>query len=41
MLGLVMEKPYHVTMSDWENYSLDDDQIEYACIDAYVSYKLG
>jgi hypothetical protein len=28
-------------MSDWEKYDLDDDQMEYACVAAYVSYMLG
>ncbi|KAJ1283476.1 hypothetical protein BS78_03G131400 [Paspalum vaginatum] len=41
VLGLAMEKPYHVTMSNWEKLDLDEAQIQYACIDAYVSYKLG
>ncbi|RCV23700.1 hypothetical protein SETIT_5G027800v2 [Setaria italica] len=41
VLGLVMEKPRHVTMSNWEKHDLDVAQIQYACIDAYVSYKLG
>jgi ribonuclease D len=41
VLGLVMEKPRHVTMSNWEKHDLDEAQIQYACIDAYVSYKLG
>ncbi|CAL4963988.1 unnamed protein product [Urochloa decumbens] len=41
VLGLVMEKPRNVTMSNWEKYDLDEAQIRYACIDAYVSYKLG
>ncbi|GJN05472.1 hypothetical protein PR202_ga23098 [Eleusine coracana subsp. coracana] len=41
VLGLTMEKPYNVTMSNWEKHDLDVAQIQYACIDAYVSYKLG
>ncbi|XP_006644102.1 Werner Syndrome-like exonuclease [Oryza brachyantha] len=41
VLGLAMEKPRRVTMSNWEKRELDAAQIEYACIDAYVSYKLG
>jgi len=36
-----MEKPRGVTMSNWEKHDLDEAQIRYACIDAYVSYKLG
>jgi hypothetical protein len=41
VLGLTMEKPRHVTMSNWEKRQLDVAQVQYACIDAYVSYKLG
>uniref|UniRef100_A0A0D9V017 3'-5' exonuclease domain-containing protein n=1 Tax=Leersia perrieri TaxID=77586 RepID=A0A0D9V017_9ORYZ len=41
VLGLTMEKPMNVTKSDWEKRELDVAQIRYACIDAYVSYKLG
>jgi len=41
VLGLAMEKPRSVTMSNWEKHDLDEAQIRYACIDAYVSYKLG
>ncbi|KAF0916911.1 hypothetical protein E2562_015088 [Oryza meyeriana var. granulata] len=41
VLGLTMEKPTHVTRSDWEKRELDVAQVQYACIDAYVSYKLG
>ncbi|XP_048566958.1 Werner Syndrome-like exonuclease [Triticum urartu] len=41
VLGLTMEKPRHVTMSNWERRQLDVAQVQYACIDAYVSYKLG
>jgi len=41
VLGLAMEKPRSVTMSNWEKLDLEEAQIRYACIDAYVSYKLG
>ena len=41
VLGMAMEKPRRVTMSNWEKRELDPAQVEYACIDAYVSYKLG
>ncbi|KAK1611336.1 hypothetical protein QYE76_035009 [Lolium multiflorum] len=41
VLGLSMEKPRNVTMSNWEKRQLDVAQVQYACIDAYVSYKLG
>ncbi|GAB2298317.1 hypothetical protein Dimus_032385 [Dionaea muscipula] len=39
--GLRMEKPKTVSMSNWENRVLTEKQIEYACIDAYASYKIG
>lgn len=41
VLGLNMEKPKRVTMSNWEVRSLSEAQVQYACIDAYVSYRLG
>ncbi|KAI5005314.1 hypothetical protein ZWY2020_032557 [Hordeum vulgare] len=41
VLGMTMEKPWHVTMSNWERRQLEVAQVQYACIDAYVSYKLG
>ncbi|KQK23303.1 Werner Syndrome-like exonuclease [Brachypodium distachyon] len=41
ILGLTMAKPRHVTMSNWETRDLSVAQVVYACIDAYVSYKLG
>ncbi|KAL6850025.1 hypothetical protein ACP4OV_020652 [Aristida adscensionis] len=41
VLGLTMEKPVSVAMSDWEKHDLDMAQIKYACVDAYVSCRLG
>lgn len=41
VLGLYMEKPKHVCMSNWEARVLNNRQVEYACIDAYASYKIG
>ncbi|KAL3331121.1 hypothetical protein AABB24_034760 [Solanum stoloniferum] len=41
VLGKVMEKPHHVTMSDWDAEELVYEQVEYACIDAFMSFKLG
>ncbi|KAK1354357.1 3'-5' exonuclease domain-containing protein [Heracleum sosnowskyi] len=38
---LNMEKPKHVSMSNWEAVNLNLQQIEYACIDAFASYKIG
>ncbi|XP_009592626.1 3'-5' exonuclease-like [Nicotiana tomentosiformis] len=39
--GLYMPKPKHVCMSNWEARVLSESQVEYACIDAYASYKIG
>ncbi|GLT91154.1 hypothetical protein SLE2022_090560 [Rubroshorea leprosula] len=36
-----MEKPMNVTLSPWDNDSLTYAQIQYACIDAFVSFELG
>ncbi|XP_012837882.1 PREDICTED: uncharacterized protein LOC105958418 [Erythranthe guttata] len=41
VLGKKMEKPLNVTLSKWDVVELDHDQIEYATIDAVVSYQLG
>lgn len=38
---MAMKKPKHISMSNWEARVLNDSQIEYACIDAYASYKIG
>ncbi|XAR52709.1 DNA helicase [Bertholletia excelsa] len=39
--SLNMAKPKHVSMSNWEARVLNEGQVEYACIDAYASYKIG
>ncbi|CAN4108923.1 unnamed protein product [Withania somnifera] len=39
--GLYMRKPKHVCLSNWEARVLSEAQVEYACIDAYASYKIG
>lgn len=39
--GLYMDKPIHVCRSDWQARVLSNEQVEYACIDAYASYKIG
>ncbi|WMV12140.1 hypothetical protein MTR67_005525 [Solanum verrucosum] len=39
--SLNMPKPKHVSMSNWEARELSVSQVEYACIDAYASYKIG
>ncbi|PSS03084.1 Werner Syndrome-like [Actinidia chinensis var. chinensis] len=39
--GLNMKKPKHVCKSNWEARVLSENQIEYGCIDAYASYRIG
>ena len=39
--GVTMAKPIHVCRSNWEARALSLEQIEYACIDAYASSKIG
>ncbi|XP_019184224.1 PREDICTED: Werner Syndrome-like exonuclease [Ipomoea nil] len=41
VVGRVMEKPLDVTLSDWDAKQLTFSQIEYASIDAYVSFRIG
>ncbi|RZC73316.1 hypothetical protein C5167_048793 [Papaver somniferum] len=46
LAGLVLgcgeiEKPRNVTMSNWDQYQLTEAQIRYACVDAYVSFKIS
>ncbi|XP_031127726.1 Werner Syndrome-like exonuclease [Ipomoea triloba] len=41
ILGRVMEKPREVTLSNWDSKNLTFPQIEYGCIDAFVSFELG
>jgi hypothetical protein len=41
VMGAHIAKPREVTMSDWEAPSLSREQVEYACIDAYVSFEVG
>ncbi|CAN1822959.1 3'-5' exonuclease [Linum perenne] len=39
--GISMEKPRRITMSNWEMRYLTDEQVQYAAIDAFASYKIG
>ncbi|XP_055814898.1 uncharacterized protein LOC129884639 [Solanum dulcamara] len=39
--GLYMPKPKDVCQSNWEARVLSEAQVEYACIDAYASFKIG
>lgn len=41
VLGLELAKPKQITMSNWASRYLKQKQIEYACIDAFVSFAIG
>uniref|UniRef100_A0A5B7BMQ8 Putative Werner Syndrome-like exonuclease n=1 Tax=Davidia involucrata TaxID=16924 RepID=A0A5B7BMQ8_DAVIN len=41
VLGKDFEKPKWVTLSDWDDDWLSLDQIQYACVDAFVSFEIG
>ncbi|CAM0911252.1 unnamed protein product [Alopecurus aequalis] len=41
VMGADLQKPKRVTMGPWDAQSLSDEQIEYACIDAFVSFEVG
>ncbi|PIA61002.1 hypothetical protein AQUCO_00300491v1 [Aquilegia coerulea] len=41
VLGLVVEKPKRITVSRWDAPQLTFDQIQYASIDAYLSFEIG
>ncbi|KAM3690728.1 hypothetical protein ACB098_09G145000 [Castanea mollissima] len=41
VLGLEVHKPRHVTLSRWDNEWLDYNQIQYACVDAFLSFEIG
>ncbi|KAH7521564.1 hypothetical protein FEM48_Zijuj07G0046800 [Ziziphus jujuba var. spinosa] len=41
LMGKRMQKPVHVTLSEWDAKKLSLEQVEYACTEAYVSFKLG
>ncbi|KAK1316863.1 hypothetical protein QJS10_CPA05g00161 [Acorus calamus] len=39
--GVRVEKPQHVRVGDWSVGLLDEEQIEYATVDAYASFAVG
>ncbi|XP_010273280.1 PREDICTED: Werner Syndrome-like exonuclease [Nelumbo nucifera] len=41
VLGKEMEKPRRVTMSRWDTEWLSYDQVQYACLDAFLSSEIG
>ncbi|KAD6796438.1 hypothetical protein R6Q59_019775 [Mikania micrantha] len=41
VLGVEMNKPKGITMSRWDNQWLTPPQVQYACIDAFLSFEIG
>ncbi|CAO2165811.1 unnamed protein product [Urochloa humidicola] len=41
VLGVELAKPHNVTMSRWDARTLSDEQIIYACVDAFVSSEVA
>ncbi|PWA43316.1 ribonuclease H-like domain-containing protein [Artemisia annua] len=41
VLGKEIRKPKSVTMSRWDNEWLVPSQVQYACVDAFLSYEIG
>ncbi|KAK3024355.1 hypothetical protein RJ639_043681 [Escallonia herrerae] len=41
VLGKELVKPKRVTMSRWDNPWLTPAQVQYACIDAFLSFEIG
>ncbi|KAI7998654.1 Werner Syndrome-like exonuclease [Camellia lanceoleosa] len=41
VLGKEIEKPKRITTSRWDNKWLYPEQVQYACIDAFLSFEIG
>jgi ribonuclease D len=41
VLGKEIEKPKRITLSRWDNPWLTPAQVQYACLDAFLSCKIG
>ncbi|KAL8042539.1 hypothetical protein ABFX02_09G058700 [Erythranthe guttata] len=41
ILGKDMQKPKTIAMSEWDKLELEQDQVAYACLDAYFSFEIG
>uniref|UniRef100_A0A0E0JIE7 3'-5' exonuclease domain-containing protein n=1 Tax=Oryza punctata TaxID=4537 RepID=A0A0E0JIE7_ORYPU len=41
VMGVWMEKPYDVRVSDWDSRQLTPEQVMYACADAFASFEIG
>lgn len=40
VLGKEIVKPSHITRSRWDNQFLNEEQVQYACLDAFVSFEI-
>ncbi|XP_047326838.1 Werner Syndrome-like exonuclease [Impatiens glandulifera] len=41
VLDLDVVKPRRITLSRWDDLYLSDKQVQYACIDAFLSFEIG
>ncbi|OEL33113.1 hypothetical protein BAE44_0005868 [Dichanthelium oligosanthes] len=41
VMGVHIDKPKRLTVSKWDEPRLSMEQVQYACIDAFVSYEIG
>ncbi|KAJ1285286.1 hypothetical protein BS78_03G269000 [Paspalum vaginatum] len=41
VMGVEMDKPFDVSVSAWDAPVLSDDQLMYACVDAFASYEVA
>ena len=41
VLGVELEKPQKISRSRWDNVWLTAQQVQYACVDAFVSFEVG
>jgi len=41
VLGVAVEKPQWITRSRWDDRRLTKEQVQYATIDAFLSYEIG
>jgi ribonuclease D len=36
-----VKKPTFIGRSEWDDYPLQDEQVQYASVDAFLSFKMG
>ncbi|CAL4948331.1 unnamed protein product [Urochloa decumbens] len=41
VMDVTVDKPQWVRTGPWDNYYLSGEQIQYACVDAFVSFEVG